>query len=263
MKIVLASNFNDYFGLEILRCCTNNEIEVECVVYVGDQVDRKSERIFHERMPNFRGLRITDLDFLKLPVYFVRDLNGSNSLSLFEQLAPDLILQGGGPIYGRDVLQIPKIGVLNSHPGLLPKYRGCCAVEWAIFNDDPVGVTCHFLDEGIDSGPIVHRAELAVSPGDTYEDVRTRAFFLQVETMVRGIEKVCDGVRPHDAEQQPEGIYWKPAGKEVMDAVREKLSNGTYTPGHGRMATLSLAEFPTSRADLPAAPHESTYRKAS
>lgn len=263
MKTVLVSNFNDYFGLEILRCCTRNEINVDCAVFVGDEVDRKSERIFRERMPNFRGLRITDLDFLKLPVYLVRDLNGRNSLSLLEQLAPDLILQGGGPIYGRDVLQIPKIGVLNSHPGLLPKYRGCCAVEWAIYNDDPVGVTCHFLDEGIDSGPIVHRAGLAISPGDTHEDVRTRVFFLQVEAMIRGIEKVRDGIRPQNAEQQSKGSYWKPAGKDVMDAVREKLLNGEYQSAERGAETISVADIPSARANQPAGPVHSAIGSVS
>ncbi len=70
---------------------------------------------------------------------------------------PDLIVVYGFPWkLSRDVLRTPRLGAINVHTSLLPKYRGPLPVHWAVRNGDPeTGVTIHWMDEGFDTGNIL------------------------------------------------------------------------------------------------------------
>ncbi len=67
----------------------------------------------------------------------------------------------------KKVLDIPKKGVINLHPAYLPYNRGWHTPSWAILEGTPIGATMQFMDEGIDTGPIIARQEVKPSPGDT------------------------------------------------------------------------------------------------
>jgi methionyl-tRNA formyltransferase len=77
------------------------------------------------------------------------------------------------------VLQIPPLGAVNVHGGLLPDYRGAHVLQWAIVNGErETGVTLHYVDEGIDTGPII--AEVRVSIGER-DDAASLSASLQAE----------------------------------------------------------------------------------
>lgn len=89
-----------------------------------------------------------------------------------EQLAgfePDLIVVAAfGQLLPKAVLEMPRRGCLNIHPSLLPKYRGASPVTAAILAGDRFsGVSVMLLDEGMDTGPVLARAQIPVSPTDT------------------------------------------------------------------------------------------------
>ncbi len=92
---------------------------------------------------------------------------------------PDAVLVFGFNWRPRDVLELPRLGVLNVHPSVLPKYRGPSPVLWAIRNGDPsIGVTVHRMDERIDAGPILAQLEGIPLPDkvtsqDVWQLVRT------------------------------------------------------------------------------------------
>ena len=65
-------------------------------------------------------------------------------------------------------------GVVNIHPGLLPKYRGCSCTEWAILNDEKIGNTAHYMDSEYDSRPIIIKESYDFKKEDNYENVRTK-----------------------------------------------------------------------------------------
>jgi methionyl-tRNA formyltransferase len=83
-------------------------------------------------------------------VYVVDDVNGHECERLLREIRPYVIVLGGSRIIRKHIIGIPSIGVLNAHPGLLPGYRGVDVIPWAIYYGDPVGVTVHFVDEGVD-----------------------------------------------------------------------------------------------------------------
>ena len=96
-----------------------------------------------------------------------------SSNALLQVPACDYIINGGvGAIFKSDLLSRPSIGLLNAHPGLLPEYRGLDPVCWALNNGDPQGATVHFMDEGIDTGPILIRRVLKNTNANSLVDLR-------------------------------------------------------------------------------------------
>lgn len=88
----------------------------------------------------------------------------------FTGLNPDLaILVAFGQIIPKEILEIPKLGFLNIHPSLLPKYRGPSPIQTAILeNEKTTGVTIIKLDEELDHGPILGRREVPIEENDTH-----------------------------------------------------------------------------------------------
>ena len=98
-------------------------------------------------------------------------------------LEPDLIVLGGSRILRENILKIPTYGVVNVHPGILPKYRGVDVIRWAIYNKDKVGVTVHFVDSGVDTGRIIKSEIIDVQIGETIEDIKIKAINLGAKLM--------------------------------------------------------------------------------
>lgn len=113
----------------------------------------------------------------KIPFQTVEDHNASNAIASLRAAKPDVIAFTGGGLIRREVLEIPTAGVLNCHMGVLPRYRGMDVVEWPILEDpnDPLlGLTTHFMDQGIDTGPILLQRRFQLQPGETFPPLRRR-----------------------------------------------------------------------------------------
>jgi methionyl-tRNA formyltransferase len=110
------------------------------------------------------GLRVTQPEKIK---------NNADFRSELEAVAPDAILVVAyGRIIPKWMLDLPRLGNLNLHGSLLPKYRGAAPVQWAIAGGDAVtGVTTMRLDEGLDTGDILLQRELPLAPDMAATDV--------------------------------------------------------------------------------------------
>jgi len=140
----------------------------------------------------FRSLREVGSVYA-FPVVTCRDQNSPFSISQLKRWAPDLIIFTGGNILRKQLLDVPRLGVLNIHLGLLPEVRGMSSPEWSLLNHVPVGITIHYMDAGIDTGPILQRYELPdANRSKSLSDLRHRliAFGLEkAREVVAGIEQ--------------------------------------------------------------------------
>lgn len=94
------------------------------------------------------------------------------------------------------VLAIPTLGVINVHDSLLPAYSGFGAVNWAIRNgEDATGVTVHFMDEELDTGPVITRALVKIGSHDTAGQVLDKVVAEYVPTTLRALQLVEQGHR--------------------------------------------------------------------
>ena len=86
--------------------------------------------------------------------------NSEQVMPHIADLPLDLIVFGGTRIIRGDILDHPKDGVVNSHPGLLPDCRGSASPAWSVYHDIPIGSSTHFCDNGIDTGDLLLRREV-------------------------------------------------------------------------------------------------------
>jgi len=122
----------------------------------------------------FRSLREVAAVY-DLPVATCDDQNAPDSVSLLKQWSPDLIIFAGGNILREPLLEVPRLGVLNAHLGLLPEIRGMSSPEWSLLSHVPVGITIHYVDAGIDTGPVLQRCELPdAARCESLSDLRNR-----------------------------------------------------------------------------------------
>lgn len=104
-------------------------------------------------------------------------LNQNRAYQLIKTLSPILIVASSfNQIIPENVISIPKLGVINIHPSLLPKYRGATPTVWALMNGEKeTGITVHFIeDERIDSGRIIIQNRLKIRPSDNDGTLRHR-----------------------------------------------------------------------------------------
>ena len=118
---------------------------------------------------------------------------------------------------------------MNCHPGLLPKYRGCTSVEWAIYNDDQVGNTVHLMTEGIDEGPVLIKEGLSFTKNENYYDIRIKVFNAGARLMAEAVFGLQTGkITIDDFETQSNGNYYNVIEDNKMTCIHRKLNNGKY-----------------------------------
>jgi methionyl-tRNA formyltransferase len=121
------------------------------------------------------------------PYHRVSSLNHPNALATVRASAADGVLYGGGGILQPAFLEAVHGRVLNAHAGPAPEVRGMAACEWALLLGLPPRVTIHFIDRGIDTGPVVARIPVDVEPGDTIARLRSKAVVLGIEGLRREV----------------------------------------------------------------------------
>jgi methionyl-tRNA formyltransferase len=129
------------------------------------------------------GLRITQPDKVKSDDQFQTQLAA---------IRPDaIIVVGYGRIIPRWMIDLPRLGNLNLHASLLPKYRGAAPIQWAIANGESVtGVTTMRIDAGLDTGDILLQRELPIEPDDTAETLGLKLAVVGADLMIDTLRKL-------------------------------------------------------------------------
>jgi methionyl-tRNA formyltransferase len=94
-----------------------------------------------------------------------RPLDDATSIARLRALQCDVGLHAANVIYREPTISAFRLGILNAHIGILPKYRGRCVVEWSVLQGDPTGITVFFIDSGIDTGDRIVLREFIPSNG--------------------------------------------------------------------------------------------------
>ena len=156
--------------------------------------------------------------------------NSEQVMPYLADLQLELIVFGGTRIIRGEILDHPKDGVVNSHPGLLPDCRGSASPAWSVYHDIPVGSSTHFCDNGIDTGDLLLRREVSVKRGMTYEDLCYETLVLAGVLMKEALMAYEEG--RWDEMRHPQGGSEHPtfrnAPEDVLQLVYEKLAEEKY-----------------------------------
>jgi methionyl-tRNA formyltransferase len=154
---------------------------------------------------------------LGIPVHQHKTLKGPEVLEKFVALQADLaILAFVTQIVPPPVFSAPRSGSICFHPSLLPKYRGRSAINWALIKGEAkTGVSLFWVDQGIDTGPILLQKEVAVDPDDTTGTLYINKLFpLGVDAIGEAVELIKAGNPPRIVQDESKANYDPPCGDE-------------------------------------------------
>jgi hypothetical protein len=126
-----------------------------------------------------------------IPYKSFRCLNSPEAISFLRANNPTGVAYCGGGILRKPFLSAVEGKVLNAHAGPLPQVRGMNATEWSLLLGLPLEVTIHFIDAGVDTGPVLARLPIALTPGDTLDTLRLRAVVNGVQGLYRNIQALA------------------------------------------------------------------------
>jgi hypothetical protein len=199
------------------------------LIFDAKDFSAKDAGIFQERTAGAFPPRDLGPYLERYPWIDVPNHNGPECCAYVRDNGVCLLVNAGTPRIIKPALLEAAVGVLNAHPGILPKYRGASCCEWAIYNNDPVGVTAHFMDAGLDSGPILFSRELPVRKGQTYTEVRVALYRLAHVVRADAIRMIREqNLTPRDLSAQSDARAFRPILDELLNVVKARLANGEY-----------------------------------
>lgn len=125
--------------------------------------------LFNKKSKSYESFNSLKIRYPNLNIYKTSNIHSSKNLRLIKSISPDLIVSYSCPVkLHQNLLSIPKLGSINLHCSLLPKYGGLMPSFWTLFNEEiKTGVTVHLLDENIDTGGIINQKIVDISPNET------------------------------------------------------------------------------------------------
>ena len=125
-------------------------------------------------------------------------LTVKNNQEFYEQinsLNPDLIcVVAYGKILPQKLLELGRLGAINVHASLLPKYRGAAPIQWAVINGDKkTGITTMYMDKGMDTGDMILKEEIDINENETTGELWDKLSLIGGSLLVKTVRQIEDG----------------------------------------------------------------------
>ena len=207
-----------------------------------------------------------------IPVFQPEKIRTPESEQLLREASPDaIVIIAYGQIIPARLLNIPRLGWINLHASLLPKYRGAAPIQWAIANGESVtGITTMRIDAGMDTGDILLQREAPIAPTETTPQLADRLSELGAPLMAETLRGLRDNTlkpQPQDhsaatlaslLEKEDGQINWQQPAQVIYNRMRGFTPwPGAYT--HFRNTTCHLLGQPASNSLSAGAPGQIYY----
>jgi len=205
----------------------DDTFEVVGVVTQPDKSRGRSKKITHCPTKEFA---------LKegLEVYCFDRIRNKENIEVLQSLKPDVMVTAAyGQILSQKVLDIPKLGCVNVHGSLLPKYRGAAPIQWAIINGEKqTGITTMLTERGLDCGDILLKEVVEIGENETAGELFDRLAVLGGEVLVKTLHGLNDDIITPQKQNEDEAthfpmlskqdgrISWDKTAQEVHDLIR-------------------------------------------
>ncbi len=258
MKLIFCGT--PKFAVPALERLTSPPFEIELVV---TNPDEPSGRGYDLKASPVKQVALD----CRLPVFQPKKLKTPFSHAFLSEYRPDaIVVVAYGHILPGWMIALPRLGCINLHASLLPKYRGAAPIAWAIIRGERrTGVTTMKIDAGLDTGDILLAREMEILINDTTETLGERLSLVGAELMAETLERLDRGEikpRPQDHSQatlapilkKEDGIInWLLSAEEIERRVRGLCPwPGAYTVFRGKGLQVwraAVAPMPASALD--------------
>ena len=187
MKIVFMGTPD--FAEESLKAVYEAGYEILTVVTNPDRKQGRGMKMSVSPVKKFaeeKGLQILQPEKVR---------NNEEFISKIRDLKPDVIcVVAYGKILPKEILDIPKIGCINVHGSLLPKYRGAAPIQWAVLNGDrETGITTMYMDVGMDTGDMILKEKVTIGDDETTGELWDRLSKIGGELLVKTLKEIENG----------------------------------------------------------------------
>ena len=225
MRIVFAGTPD--FSAVILSALVEQGHDIVCVY---TQPDRKTGR-GQKLLPP--AVKKSAIEF-KIPVLQPINFKEEQTQHELTSLKPDLmIVVAYGLLLPKSVLDIPRLGCLNIHASLLPKWRGAAPIQRAIeAQDKKTGICIMQMETGLDTGPVLHKNEINISANDTSASLHDKLAELGARTILECLDQLAhyqdaavpqnhnDAVYAHKIKKQEGEINWTNSARKIAHQIR-------------------------------------------
>ena len=182
------------FAEESLKSLVETNYDVIGVVTNPDKPKGRGMKMVASPVKEYaqeKGLKIYQPEKVRKNVEFIEEI---------KKLNPDVIcVVAYGKILPKEILEIPKLGCINVHGSLLPKYRGAAPIQWAVLNGDKTtGITTMYMDEGMDTGDMILKQEVEIGEDETTGELWDRLSKIGGELLVKTLKEIEKGVAPRE-----------------------------------------------------------------
>ncbi len=180
------------FAEESLRSLVEANYDVIGVVTNPDKPKGRGMKMLASSVKEYaqnKGLKIYQPEKIRKNIEFIEEIKNLN---------PDVIcVVAYGKILPKEILEIPKLGCINVHGSLLPKYRGAAPIQWAVLNGDKkTGVTTMYMDEGMDTGDMILKEEVEIGEDETTGELWQKLSKTGGKLLVKTLKEIENGTAP-------------------------------------------------------------------
>ena len=145
-----------------------------------------------------------------------RKMKDEEVINKIKEINPDLIVVVAyGKILPKEIIDIPKYGIINVHSSLLPKYRGASPIHSAILNGDAeTGVSIMYIEEGLDSGDVILREYCEITEDDTLGTLHDKLKELGADGLTKALKLIENGEVQAEKQDDSKATLVKPITKE-------------------------------------------------
>ena len=190
MKIVFMGTPD--FAQESLKSLLNNGYKVDLVITNPDKPKGRGMKMVQSPVKEYaisKGIQVENPEKIR---------GNSEILEKIRKINPDIIcVVAYGKILPKEILDIPKLGCINVHGSLLPKYRGAAPIQWAVINGDKTtGITTMYMDEGMDTGDMILKKEVEIGEDETTGELWDRLAKIGGKLLVETLKEIEKGTAP-------------------------------------------------------------------
>jgi len=255
MKIIFMGT--PEFAVPSLEALINSEHEISLVICQPDRPKGRGKKVSY---PPVKELALR----YSIPVEQPNNIKDDNFHDLISGLSPDMIcVVAYGKIIPWNILDVPKYGCVNVHASLLPKYRGAAPINWAIIKGEKItGITTMLMDEGMDTGDILLKAETGISKNITSVELANVLSVQGADLLLRTISKIEEGsIKPQKQDNRKASyapllkkehgiINWAENSEDIRNLVRGiQPWPGAYTKLNNKILKIYTVKISTGTGD--------------